>query len=128
MAWTWVLFQLIKLGLIKHRPGGAGSGHSQLQGQKTREESQPGFWLEELISGWKGWQETPRLSRAAGMGLGLTEGGGTGIYWGVALTGIYWPGRDGTGTYWRGFSPVWIRRWMIKLLLVRKERAQNSQM
>lgn len=92
MAWTWVLFQLIKLGLIKHRPGAAGSGHSQLQGQKTREESQPGFWLEELISGGKGWQETPRLSRAAAMGLGLTGEwhllgftGGAGM--GLGLTG-----------------------------------------
>lgn len=31
-------------------------------------------------------------------------------------------------THCRGFSPVWIRLWIIKLLLVRKERAQNSHM
>ena len=31
-------------------------------------------------------------------------------------------------THCRGFSPVWMRRWMTKLLLVRKDRAQNSQM
>lgn len=56
-------------------------------------------------------------------------GNGTGIYWkGRDGTTTYWQGRNGTGTYWSGFSPVWIRRWMIKLLLVRKERAQNSQM
>lgn len=73
---------------------------------------------EELILGWKGWEEALRLGRTAGMGLGLSPGGSE---WD-------WKGKDGTGTYWSGFSPVWIRRWMIKLLLVRKERAQNSQM
>lgn len=31
-------------------------------------------------------------------------------------------------THCRGFSPVWMRRWMTRLLLVRKDRAQNSQM
>lgn len=32
------------------------------------------------------------------------------------------------GTHCSGFSPVWMRLWMTRLLLVRKERAQNSQM
>lgn len=31
-------------------------------------------------------------------------------------------------THCSGFSPVWMRRWMTRLLLVRKDRAQNSQM
>lgn len=38
------------------------------------------------------------------------------------------PCAEGGSTHWRGFSPVWMRLWMMRLLLVRKERAQNSQM
>lgn len=57
---------------------------------------------------------------------GMVEGGKE--LWSAAQVSCQPLPPTASHTHCRGFSPVWMRRWMTRLLLVRKDLAQNSQM